>query len=176
MVDRETSDALKKLWDDWWYNRFEIPLEISPNARRFEIDVEGEVSTAVLLEEAAPKTCQAFWEILPAKYHLIHCAFFGHAAFPLERIELPGVTELENRTQRFCLGDMIYDPLLPEITIAYGRYAEVRFPTTPWFGSTPHPHQACLFAKIVENLQGFADMCKRTRIEGAKIIEFRRKI
>ena len=57
MVDRETSDALKKLWDDWWYDRFEIPLEISSTARRFEIDVEGEVSTAVLLEEAAPKTC-----------------------------------------------------------------------------------------------------------------------
>ena len=65
-------------------------------------------------------------------------------------------------------GDFIWDPWLKEVTFAYGRHAGMRFPTTLWYGDTPHPNQGCIFARIVENLDGFARLCKSLRYEGTK--------
>jgi hypothetical protein len=175
-IDRKTADAQREMWDGWWYDNFELPNDLPKNARRFEVEIEGETFGGVLLEKAAPKTCQAFWNILPYRGHVIHCAFFGHAAFYLDRIEMPSLgLELENRSTRLAPGDLIWDPYIKEITWAYGRHAEMRFPTTLWFGDRPHPNQGCIFARIVDNLDGFALMCKRLRYEGSKVMETRRK-
>lgn len=104
-----------------------------------------------------PRTCQAFWELLPYEGQVIHCAWFGHAAFFLDRVELSGMGyELENRSAKLAPGDWVWDPYIKEITFAYGRYAQVNFPTTIWLDGRPHPNQVYIFARMVENLDSFA--------------------
>ena len=167
-MDASNKTTQRQLWDAWWYDRFEIPLGVPADAKRFELELAGERFGGVLLENAAPRTAQAFWEMLPYSGTMIHCAWFGHAAFYLDRIDLSGMgLELENRSTRLAPGDVIWDPYIKEITFAYGRHAMVNFPTTI-HGSdgTPHPNQACIFARVVENLESFAVACKRLRYEG----------
>ena len=122
--------AQREMWDEWWYDQFEIPNDIPDNFRRFEIEIDGEVCVGALLETAAPKTCEAFWQMMPIDAYIIHCAFFGHAAFYLDRVDMvPALGyELENRQTRMAPGDFIWDPWLKEVTFAYGRHAGMRFP------------------------------------------------
>jgi hypothetical protein len=61
------------------------------------------------------------------------------------------------------------------VTIAYGRNAFVNFPTTIYGNDgSPHPNQVCIFGRVVDNLDGFAVMCKRLRYEGTKLMTTRR--
>ena len=159
----------QRLWDEWWYDRFEIPNDLPPDVRRCAVEVQGSTWSLALLDHIAPRTCQAFWELLPYEGQVIHCAWFGHAAFFLDRVELPGMGyELENRSAKLAPGDWVWDPYIKEITFAYGRYAQVNFPTTIWLDGRPHPNQVCIFARMVENLDSFAAMCKSLRFEGTK--------
>src|SRR5262245_38633174 len=59
---------------------------------------------AALLDQVGPKTCKAFWDVLPYTGSMIHCAWFGHAAFYLDRVPLLDVLgyDLENRFQRLA--------------------------------------------------------------------------
>lgn len=159
----------QRLWDEWWYDRFEIPNDLPPDVRRCAVEVQGSTWSLALLDHIAPRTCQAFWELLPYEGQVIHCAWFGHAAFFLDRVELPGMGyELENRSAKLAPGDWVWDPYIKEITFAYGRYAQVNFPTTIWLDGRPHPNQVCIFARIVEKLDSFAAMCKSLRFDGTK--------
>lgn len=176
-IDPADKAAQRRVWDNWWYDRFEIPHTLPEGLRRIEMEMGGERFGAVLLEHVAPKTCQAFWELLPYTGNMLHCAWFGHAAFYLDRVPLVGVLgyELENRFERFAPGDLVWDPWIEEVTIAYGRYAGVNFPTTVFTkDGRQHPNQVCIFARIVDNLDGFAVMCKRLRYEGTKPMVSRR--
>jgi hypothetical protein len=165
----------QRLWDRWWYDRFEIPNDLPPEIRRCAVTVEGQTWTLALLDHIAPRTCQAFWELLPFEGPIIHCAWFGHAAFFLDRIEMPSLGyDLENRSARLAPGDWIWDPYIKEITFAYGRYAEVHFPTTIWLDDRPHPNQACIFARIDDGLDSFAALCKSLRFEGTKFMHVAR--
>ena len=87
-LDPSDKAAQRAMWDGWWYDRFEIPNAIPSDARRLELEMGGETFGAVLLDHVAPKTCQAFWEVLPYTGNMIHCAWFGHAAFYLDRVPL----------------------------------------------------------------------------------------
>ena len=169
------SDQMHRMWNAHWYDEFEIPNTVPEDARVFELECEGEVVSVALLESAAPRTCECFWQGLPIGGHAIHCAFFGHAAFWLDRIDLGTGRILENRSVRLTPGEFIWDPWMHEITWAYGRYAEMRFPTTLWYGDEPHPNQGCIFARVVPgDLDRFAAMMKRLRFEGSKAVEARK--
>jgi hypothetical protein len=176
-IDPADKTAQREMWDSWWYDRFEIPHAIPSGARRLELEMGGETFGAVLLDRVAPKTCQAFWDILPYRGNMIHCAWFGHAAFYLDRVPLLATLghTLENRFQRLAPGDIVWDPYIEEVTIAYGRNAFVNFPTTVYAADgRPHPNQVCIFGRVVDNLDGFAVMCKRLRYEGTKPMTTRR--
>lgn len=179
MPDAGFKDAkeMHAMWNRWWYDQFDFGLEAPENAREFEIEVDGERWDVALLEDAAPKTCQAWWDTLATPYEgkIIHTCFFGHCAYWLDRIDFPDVQELENRTTRFALGEFIWEPWLKEITFCYGRWGEVRFPTTPVYNGEPHPGQAILFARLKSGFNRFAQMCRRTRYEGAITMKARRK-
>jgi hypothetical protein len=101
-IDPANKTAQREMWDSWWYDRFEIPHAIPSGARRLELEMGGETFGAVLLDHVASKTCQAFWDILPYAGNMIHCAWFGHAAFYLDRVPLLATLgyALENRFQR----------------------------------------------------------------------------
>ena len=168
---------MQTMWNAHWYDEFEIANTTPSDARTFDLVCDGESVTVALLHNAAPETCDRFWNVLPLGGHAIHCAFFGHAAFWLDRIDLGTGRVLENRSVRLTPGEFIWDPWMHEITWAYGRYAEMRFPTTLWYGDAPHPNQGCIFARVVAaDLDRFAAMMKRLRYEGAKVVEARREM
>ena len=77
-MDPADKTAQREMWDGWWYDRFEIPHAIPAEARRLELEMGGEIFGAALLDHVAPKTCQAFWDLLPYAGNMIHCAWFGH--------------------------------------------------------------------------------------------------
>jgi hypothetical protein len=164
---------MHEMWNCWWYEQFDKGLEPPPKARRFALEIGDQRWEAALYEDVAPNTCEGFWEALPFAGDVIHCVFFGHAAYWLDRIDFPGVRELENRTQRFFPGEFIWEPWLKEVTFAYGRWAQVNFPTVPMYsresGGPPeyHPQQACVFASLTGGRKAWADALRRTRYEGA---------
>ena len=80
------ADQMRSMWNAHWYDEFEIPNTIPENARVFELECDGERVSVALLDNAAP-TCECFWKRLPIRGHAIHCAFFGHAAFWLDRVD-----------------------------------------------------------------------------------------
>lgn len=175
-MDHTHARELHDMWDQWWYDRYELPNDIPSDARRFEVAIDGEtIASGALLDHVAPRTCEAFASLLPYRGDVIHNAWFGHCAYYLDRfprmVEQLGY-ELENRSVRLAPGDWVWDPWLQEITFAYGRYAEVRFPTTIHTErGGVHPNQACIFARITDNLDAWAHACKRLRYEGYKIME-----
>jgi hypothetical protein len=168
-VSAEAKDEQRDLWDRWWYDRFEIPNDLPPGLPTCRVEVDGLSWTLHLLEHVAPVTTRAFRNALPLDGHVIHCAWFGHAAYFLDRIDLPEVGyELENRNSKLAPGDWIWDPYIKEITFAYGRHAQVNFPTAIHMDGRVHPNQACIFARITEDLDAFAAWCKSVRFEGTK--------
>jgi hypothetical protein len=64
-MDQHDKSAQRRMWDEWWYDRFEIPFAIPDKARRIEMEMAGERFGGVLLDHVAPRTCQAFWDALP---------------------------------------------------------------------------------------------------------------
>jgi len=171
---------MHEMWNRWWYEQFDQGLEPPPNARRFALRIDDMTWKAALYEDVAPQTCEAFWEMLPYTGSVIHCVFFGHAAYWLDRIDFPTVRELENRTQRFFPGEFIWEPWLKEVTFAYGRWAQVNFPTTPHYARSeggapePHPGQACVFASLTGGRNAWAQALRRCRYEGAIKMSARR--
>ena len=107
---------MNAMWDAHWYDEFEIANTTPSDARTFALTCDGESVTVALLHNAAPKTCELFWNQLPLGGHAIHCAFFGHAAFWLDRIDLGTGRVLENRSVRLTPGEFIWDPWMHEIT------------------------------------------------------------
>jgi len=182
LVERDFHDAgqMHAMWNHWWYEQFDRGLEPPPKARRFSLEIGDQRWEAALYEDVAPQTCEAFWEMLPYTGSVIHCIFFGHAAYWLDRIDFPKVRTLENRTQRFFPGEFIWEPWLKEVTFAYGRWAQVNFPTQPYYARTeggpvePHPGQACVFASLTSGRNAWAQALRRCRYEGALKMTARR--
>jgi hypothetical protein len=161
-------DQMREMWNRWWYDEFDFALDVPEDAELVELEVGGERFDLALLSEIAPLACEGFKRHLPYERQIVHCVFFGHAAYWLDRIDL-GPTVLENRTTRFLPGEFIWEPWIKEITFAYGRWAEVRMPTpTIWEQGVLHPQQAQVFAKIVPGqVTRFAHTIRRTRYEGS---------
>jgi len=87
--------------------------------RRIKI-IHRKVGTIIaeLLEKNAPKTCEAFWEILPLA-HKVHTYPEG---YEISFKPLPMSVELENETEIVDAGDVVYYQPWKEVCIFYGRY------------------------------------------------------
>jgi hypothetical protein len=125
----------------------------------------GGTFRARLLEELAPKTCQAIWEVLPIKTCVYHTRRSGkeiQVVFP----EAPTPPGPENQTIYANPGDIFYvyfPPIprvdLPHLGLFYGGYSK---PSVP-FGAVPQN----LFAQVLEEQhEDFAELCERLWREG----------
>lgn len=129
----------------------------------------GVIGTATLLEDLAPKTCQALWDMLPIETRTIH-VFRGGQGWRTEKnfALQPADAPIENRLEAATLlkpGDIVYYnnhkvPLL-KIFMAYGNAA--------W------PSEASLIARVDENLDELVNISRRILYEGPKNVTFRRK-
>lgn len=94
-------------------------------SRKFKIEVEDHVFIAELLDDQAPKTCEAFWNTLPFEEDLVQVKWSGHVSYVLTEMELD---EAEcSRCYGVCPGDLLYNPHVHdaaehphELSIVYG--------------------------------------------------------
>jgi hypothetical protein len=143
----------------------------------------GVVGRAELFDDAAPLTCQAVWDALPASGQAIHAIYSGTvAALLLDDTSVGAGIGEENATSLLATGDLVfthYDPgkrhghafAVSEIYWAYDRYAR---PTIP---GQFVPAVANVFGRIVgtfEQTRAFYDLSRRLHSEGFKPLEIRR--
>ncbi len=140
--------------------------------------VEERVSVdAELLEDEAPKTCQAVWDALPLEEEGIHAVYSGsEIAYFLSRdITIPP----ENLTSRTLPGDICYFRLEPgvmhgwldgitELCWFYGRDGRPNMPDGPVAVN--------LFARMTGDTTDFFEICYRIRREGVKRVRIERAV
>ena len=127
------------------------------------------VALAELWENEAPRTSAAIWEALPLDGRLHHAIWSGPETYlPIDASIHPPP---ENQATLTQVGDIGYYAIeggrivdwpddFAEIAFFYGRGARPSMPTGPVSMN--------LFAGIVDNLKGFAEICDRIRFDGVK--------
>jgi hypothetical protein len=161
-----------------------------PAARALEIDFPGEGVTvrARLLDELAPRTCSAIWELAARSPELtgVHAAFTGRelsVRIPLDvAMRVEGIDTLppENQTLFPIPGDLIWARLPPyawsgvseplyDLGIFYGRDSRLLLPVG-WIAGNR-------FAEVLpDHLPALAEVAARSQIEGAKRLIIRRAL
>jgi hypothetical protein len=77
---------------------------------QLEFDIDGEVLTAELLDEEAPRSVEAFREFLPLESQLMHVRYSGIATWiNIDEIDLPEIPR-ENHTVYPSYGDVLLYP------------------------------------------------------------------
>jgi len=130
---------------------------------------EDTFTIAELLETQAPETCRIIWEHLALEGELWHGQWSGPETYLQidPSIRIPR----ENQTFHVVAGDVGYYALeggrvlgwpddMAEVAFFYDRGAR------PSMMDGPVPMN--IFARMVEDLEGFAEMCRRIRREGVK--------
>ena len=138
----------------------------------------GVAATADLLEEDAPKTCDAIWNLLPIRATALHDIWSGHQIFfflkPAELVQYENVPRLLDVNP----GDIFYYYRKPhyfrgapygkveasEIGIVYDRDTQPR---------GPHGVKAVnLFGTVSDGLANLTKTCEQMIEEGKKLIVF----
>ncbi len=138
------------------------------STKAFSVDAE-------MLEDEAPKTCQAAWDALPLEEDGIHAIYSGSeiAYFLSEDIVIPP----ENQTSRVLPGDICYFRLEPglmhgwldgitELCWFYGSDGRPNMPDGPVAVN--------LFARMIGDTSAFNKVCYRIRREGVKRVRIER--
>jgi hypothetical protein len=140
--------------------------------RRVEIDLDGVVAVARLLEEAAPLTCQALWDLLPIQDRTIHVQWSGAAWRTEGNYQLrPQDAERENLVTELQAGDVIYHAnfAIPNLKIGFA------YGLSKWLAPYGETLPVDLIGKIEDNLDAFTAVCEKIMYEGPKKVEIRRK-
>jgi hypothetical protein len=162
MEERERAELLKK-WERFYQRMVKGSIPLA-DARKFTLEMLDISVTVALLEEAAPRVCEAFWQALPVESFVLHARWSGDMVFLVDQVQL-GVKELENPLRFVRPGDVCYCPQFDELSICYG-VADARLPT----GS----HVLSVFGRITDGLDQFARFCTRIPILGAQPISIER--
>jgi hypothetical protein len=135
---------------------------------RLEFEKGGEF-VATLLEDQAPKTCQAIKARLPFEYQFYHSIVSGQAI-----VALPPDLTVERENQRVMgippgtISFLVKDEVLlvpDEIYISYGIFISR--------GVTLDMNQPVnVFAQIESNLDELKDVCSRVLMSGAEVVRF----
>ncbi|MEW6674023.1 MAG: DUF3830 family protein [Thermodesulfobacteriota bacterium] len=137
--------------------------------RKIELELEGVVVKAHLLDEKAPQTCQALWDSLPFEDRVTHSQWSGgrletnhHPKLTLEKKYYP---DIENPSLYQAPGHVVLWPVTNEINIPYapGRFKKMN---RDWV--VTH------FATIEGDMSRFARKIERLQWEGAKRLVVRR--
>ena len=143
---------------------------------RLVFSAENVVSVAELLENEAPRTCRRIWEALPFEGELLHAMWSGPETYlpidPSIRIDPEHQTThpLPGEIGFYAIdGGVLIDwpNAMAELAFFYGRGARPSMPVGPIAMN--------VFARIVENFEGFESVCARIRKEGVKILRVERE-
>ena len=140
-----------------------------PRTLRFIFVEDGVVATADLLEEQAPQTCAAIWELLPVEGRLVHGMYSGPELFVV-LADGPS-TPPENQVHLPLPGDVGYfhhraglyaqaPHAVSELVFVYGRGVAIKGPE----GVDTYVN---LFAQLrLDESPEFFEFCRRVRREG----------
>lgn len=137
--------------------------------RKISLELEGVTVTARLLDDKAPKTCQALWDILPFQDMVTHShwasARFHTTHHPKLDIDGSRYPLIENPSSFQAPGDVVIWPVTNEIMTCYapGRFS--------WMGQ---PWLVTKVATIPGDMGQFARKIERIQWEGAKRVIIRR--
>jgi hypothetical protein len=133
-------------------------------AREIEIKIGDTVSIATLLDEKAPKTCEAIWDILPIENEA-HSAKIAGLEIYFMAVPRIIIEEMENpiKVHDVPPGIISYYPTRPYIQIFLGHLLPA------W------NLDVNAFASITENLEGVKEAADRAwRESGEKIVVSRK--
>ena len=137
--------------------------------RKLELELDGVKANARLLDNRAPNTCQALWDVLPYEDMVTHARWSGgrlhtnkHPNLSLDVSKYPMI---ENPAAWQAPGDIVVMPLINEITISYtpSKFA--------WMGET---WIVTKIGVIEGEWTDFALKIDRLQWEGAKKLVIRR--
>lgn len=145
-------------------------------ARCIEIKFEkrGVSCVAELLDDLAPRTCEALWQALPQGDQAYHARFAQHEVYTLVRPFAEEELGLENPCIIPIPGDVLYFFFPPGVVYvkeaAYSNgvvdlavfYGRDNFLFSPITGPCPGNR----FATIIENFEGMAKACDNVWREG----------
>jgi len=122
---------------------------------------------ATLLEREAPKTCEAFLYSLPIEQEAVHASWSGECVLIVPAgVRMVDKLPLENETIFVAPGEIALYPKGDELLLFYGR-GQPCWRTGPTVVS--------VFAKVTENLEEFANQCRKMIKEGSKTLIIKRK-
>lgn len=147
----------------------------------------GVSCVAELLEDLAPRTCQAVWEALPQEGNAYHAKYASNEVFTLVAPLVSEPIGLENPTLTPITGDLLYfffppgQIARPDIReLAYGSgmvdlalfYGRDNLLFSPNMGPVPGNR----FATVTENLEAMVEACTSVWREGfvGETLRFRR--
>jgi hypothetical protein len=123
-------------------------------------------ATAVLLEKEAPDTCERVWSALPLENEMFHSSWSGEAILVAPcGVKMGADFPQENKTIFVAPGELTFDTSVEELLVFYGR-------GEPRWRLGPVP--VSVFAKIVDGLDDFANLCKMMPKEGSKVLIIRK--
>lgn len=134
--------------------------------KKIELSLDGATATAVLHENAAPKTVQKLWDALPIEATLRHVRWSGSAGYIMATSLRDASFALENRVSFYHPGALHLKPEHGEVAISYGP-AQAREPTG--IGWATH------FATLEGDASAFLNAVARTQHEGKKQLTILRK-
>jgi len=132
--------------------------------KKIEIEVDGVVAEAELLEANAPRATAAFWSGLPVEARLIHSNWSGRTcAFNMASITSAG--GLEHPVCSIYPGTIVARPDRGEVLFSYGA-AEYR--------SELGVEYATRIGRLISNQQAMLAVLARMHDEGDKVVRIRR--
>jgi len=132
--------------------------------KKVQIEVDGIVAEAELLEDRAPRTTAAFWDALPITTRLTHTIWSGRACgFSVERLQ--SVDGLEHGVCSIYPGTLIARPDAGEVLLSYGA-SEYRTVLGVQYGTR--------IARLVRNQAAVLAVLERMHDEGDKTITIKR--
>jgi len=123
-------------------------------------------ATAIMLDRETPKTCEAVWNTLPAERNAGHASWSGEC-LTISKFGFPSdALKLENETIYVGPGEIALYPQNDEVLLFYGR-GEPRFRAGPL--------RVNVFARILGDLEQFAEACRKVKTEAPQKIRFEKK-
>jgi hypothetical protein len=125
--------------------------------RTVQVEFEGLKLTATLLDDKAPRICQAIWDSLPLRGQVTNTVWSGEMLRLW--VTIPESPDPENLSTLQNPGDVLFLPGWNGLRVVYGP-AQMRGPRGP--------HPAPRVGRLLGDLGEFVKLAKRVEWEGAK--------